>query len=196
MQSIFNFIVRPKHGRSTSEKDLDGKKLLLNTEVQNHNYTSRLGVVTNTPLAVDSEIEPGDEVILHHNVFRRFRDIRGKEKNSKAYYKEDAFFVQPDQIYAYKRNTEWQALDGYCFVKPIVAKDTLDMHHEQPAIGIIKYAGEGFEAGALIGFKPGMEYEFNIEGERLYRIPVNQITIEYEYQGDEKEYNPSWSQSC
>jgi len=196
MQSIFNFIVSPKHGRSTSKKDIDGKELLLNTEVQNHHYTSRLGVVVNTPLAIDSEIQPGDEVIVHHNVFRRFRDIRGKEKNSKAYYKEDTFFVQPDQIYAYKRNTEWQALDGYCFVKPIVAKDTLDMHHEQPAIGIIKYAGEGFEAGALIGFKPGMEYEFNIEGERLYRIPVNQITIEYEYQGDEKEYNPSWSQSC
>ena len=196
MQSIFNFIVSPKHGRSTSKKDIDGKELLLNTEVQNHHYTSRLGVVVNTPLAIDSEIQPGDEVIVHHNVFRRFRDIRGKEKNSKAYYKEDTFFVQPDQIYAYKRNTEWQALDGYCFVKPIVAKDTLDMHHEQPAIGIIKYAGEGFEVGALVGFKPGMEYEFNIEGERLYRIPVNQITIEYEYQGDEKEYNPSWSQSC
>ena len=196
MQSIFNFIVSPKHGRSTSKKDIDGKELLLNTEVQNHHYTSRLGVVVNTPLAIDSEIQPGDEVIVHHNVFRRFRDIRGKEKNSKAYYKEDTFFVQPDQIYAYKRNTEWEALDGYCFVKPIVAKDTLDMHHEQPAIGIIKYAGEGFEVGALIGFKPGMEYEFNIEGERLYRIPVNQITIEYEYQGDEKEYNPSWSQSC
>ena len=196
MQSIFNFIVSPKHGRSTSKKDIDGKELLLNTEVQNHHYTSRLGVVVNTPLAIDSEIQPGDEVIVHHNVFRRFRDIRGKEKNSKAYYKEDTFFVQPDQIYAYKRNTEWEALDGYCFVKPIVAKDTLDMHHEQPAIGIIKYAGEGFEVGALVGFKPGMEYEFNIEGERLYRIPVNQITIEYEYQGDEKEYNPSWSQSC
>ena len=196
MQSIFNFIVSPKHGRSTSKKDIDGKELLLNTEVQNHHYTSRLGVVVNTPLAIDSEIQPGDEVIVHHNVFRRFRDIRGKEKNSKAYYKEDTFFVQPDQIYAYKRNTEWEALDGYCFVKPIVAKDTLDMHHEQPAIGIIKYASEGFEKGALVGFKPGMEYEFNIEGERLYRIPVNQITIEYEYQGDEKEYNPSWSQSC
>ena len=196
MQSIFNFIVSPKHGRSTSKKDIDGKELLLNTEVQNHHYTSRLGVVVNTPLAIDSEIQPGDEVIVHHNVFRRFRDIRGKEKNSKAYYKEDTFFVQPDQIYAYKRNTKWQALDGYCFVKPIVAKDTLDMHHEQPAIGIIKYASEDFEKGALVGFKPGMEYEFNIEGERLYRIPANQITIEYEYQGDEKEYNPSWSQSC
>lgn len=196
MQSIFNFIVRPKHGRSTSEKDLDGKKLLLNTEVQNHNYTSRLGVVTNTPLAVDSEIEPGDEVILHHNVFRRFRDIRGKEKNSKAYYKEDAFFVQPDQIYAYKRNTEWQALDGYCFVKPIKAKETFDMHKEQPSIGIIKYASDSFKTGALVGFKPGMEYEFNIEGERLYRVPTNQITIKYEYQGDEEEYNPSGTQGC
>ena len=196
MQSIFNFIVRPKHGRSTSEKDIDGKKLLLNTEVQNHNYTSRLGVVTNTPLAVDSEIEPGDEVILHHNVFRRFRDIRGKEKNSKAYYKEDAFFVQPDQIYAYKRNTEWQALDGYCFVKPIKAKETFDMHKEQPSIGIIKYASDSFETGALVGFKSGMEYEFNIEGQRLYRVPTNQITIKYEYQGDEEEYNPSGTQGC
>jgi len=196
MQSIFNFIVSPKHGRSTSKKDIDGKELLLNTEVQNHHYTSRLGVVVNTPLAIDSEIQPGDEVIVLHNVFRRFRDIRGKEKNSKAYYKEDTFFVQPDQIYAYKRNTGWQALDGYCFVKPIVAKETFDMHNEQPSIGIVKYASEEFEVGALVGFKPGMEYEFNIEGERLYRIPANQITIEYEYQGDEKEYNPSWSQSC
>ena len=196
MQSIFNFIVAPKHGRSTSKKNIDGKELLLNTEVQNHHYTSRLGVVTNTPLAIDSEIKIGDEVIVHHNVFRRFRDIRGKEKNSKAYYRENAFFVQPDQIYAYKRNAGWQALDGYCFVKPIVAKETFDMHNEQPAIGIVKYASEGFKTGALVGFKPGMEYEFNIEGERLYRIPVNQITIEYEYQGDEEEYNPSWSQSC
>jgi len=196
MQSIYNFMVSPYAKRTTSEKEINGVTLLLNTELQNHLYTSRLGVVTNTPLAIDSEIKIGDEVIVHHNVFRRFRDIRGKEKNSKAYYKEDTFFVQPDQIYAYKRNTGWQALDGYCFVKPIVAKETFDMHNEQPLIGIVKYASEEFEVGALVGFKPGMEYEFNIEGERLYRIPANQITIEYEYQGDEKEYNPSWSQSC
>jgi len=197
MQSIFNFIVSPKHGRSTSKKEIDGKELLLNTEVQNHEYTSRLGIVSNVPLAVETEIQPGDEVILHHNVFRRFRDIRGKEKNSKAYYKEDTFFVQPDQIYAYKRDEEWQALDGYCFIKPIKAKEkSLSLHKEQPAIGIIKYASDGFKSGALVGFKPGMEYEFNIEGQRLYRVPVNQITIEYEYQGDEEEYNPLGVQGC
>jgi hypothetical protein len=196
MQSIFNFIVEPKHGRSTSKKDIDGKELLLNTEVQNHNYTSRLGIVKNTPLAVDTTIKPGDEVIVHHNVFRRFRDIRGKEKNSRAYYKEDTFFVQPDQIYAYKRGDEWKALDGYCFVKAIKSKSIWDENHERPGIGIIKYASKGFETGELVGFKPGLEYEFNIEGERLFRIPSNLITIKYEYQGDEEEYNPLGIQGC
>jgi hypothetical protein len=38
-----------------------------------------------------------------------------------------------------------------------------------------------------------MEYEFIIEGQRLYRVPTNLITIKYEYQGDEEEYNPSWT---
>jgi hypothetical protein len=196
MQSVYNFIVSPKEGRSTSEKKINGKKLLLNTEVQNHHYTSRLGVVNSVPKITNSDIQEGDEIIVHHNVFRRFRDVRGKEKNSRAFYKEDMFFVYPDQVYAYKRNSEWNALPGFCFVKPIKAKDKFSLHKEEPLIGIIKYASEGFEAGALVGFKPGMEYEFNIEGERLYRVPANQITVEYEYQGNEEEYNPSWSQSC
>ncbi len=76
-------MVRPKSSRSTSKKDIDGKELLLNTELQNHNYTSRLGVVTALPIASATDINVGDEVILHHNVFRRFRDVRGVEKNSK-----------------------------------------------------------------------------------------------------------------
>ena len=196
MKSVFNYIVSPKHGRSTSKKKIDGKELILNTELQNHHYTSRLGVVSATPLAIDTDIKPGDEVIVHHNVFRRFRDVRGKEKNSRAYYDENTFFVQPEQIYAYKHNGQWKALEGFCFIKPLKAKESLSMHKEQPAIGIIKYGSADFEKGELVGFKPGMEYEFNIEGERLYRVPDNQITIKYEYQGDEKEYNPSWSQSC
>ena len=42
---------------------------------------------------------------------------------------------------------------------------------------------------------PSMEYEFIINGERLYRIMNKFITIKYEYQGHEEEYNPSWAQS-
>ena len=47
--------------------------------------------------------------------------------------------------------------------------------------------------GDLVGFIPDIEYEFIIDGERLYRILTQFITIKYEYQGDEEEYNPSWA---
>ena len=188
-------MVRPSQGRSTSKKDIDGSELLLNTELQNHEYTSRLAIVEALPIAYSTKIKVGDEVLVHHNVFRRFRDIRGNEKNSKSYFSENMFFVQPDQVYAYKRNGKWYCLSGFCFIKPIINKNKFSLQKEQEAIGIIKYAGDNFNAGELVGFKPGSEYEFNIEGERLYRVPSNRITIKYEYQGDEEEYNPIGTQS-
>ena len=55
--------------------------ILLREGVTPENATS---FVNENSVAIDSEIKIGDEVIVHHNVFRRFRDIRGKEKNSKA----------------------------------------------------------------------------------------------------------------
>jgi len=188
-------MVKPKSSRFTNIKDIDGKELLLNTEVQNHQYTSRLGIVTALPIATATNINVGDEVILHHNVFRRFRDIRGEEKNSRSYYNENLYFAEPTQIYAYKNNAEWKCIDGFCFIKPLVNKNSFSLEKEKQGIGIIKYADKGFKIGQLVGFKPGSEYEFNIEKERLYRVCSEDITIKYEYQGDEEEYNPSWSQS-
>ena len=49
--------------------------------------------------------------------------------------------------------------------------------------------------GDLVGFTPSSEYEFIVDGERLYRVLSNFITIKYEYQGNEEEYNPSWAES-
>ena len=195
MKSVFNFMVRPAESRFTSSKEIDGKELLLNTELQNHEYTSRLAVVEALPIAEPTDIKVGDQVLVHHNVFRRFRDIRGNEKNSKSYYSEDMFFVQPDQVYAYKRKGKWYCLSGFCFIKPLVNKNKFSLNKEQEAIGIIKYADASFNTGELVGFVPGSEYEFNIEGERLYRVPSHRITIKYEYQGDEEEYNPGGTQS-
>ena len=44
-----------------------------------------------------------------------------------------------------------------------------------------------------MGFIPSSEFEFIIDGERLYRILTQDISIKYEYQGDEEEYNPRWA---
>jgi len=194
MRSVFSYLVSPNGKRTIGEIEIDGNKLLLNSELQNHEYTNRIGTVLNIPLIGDTVIEPGDDVIVHHNVFRRFRDIKGKEKDSKNFVEEDLYIVQPDQVYAYKRDGKWKALDGFCFVKPLKSKDMFSLDKERPLIGIVKHGNDFIKNGTLVGFRPGMEYEFIIEGQRLYRVPTNLITIEYEYQGDEEEYNPSWAE--
>ena len=193
VKCIYNYLVSPDGDRTTSKKNINGSELLLNTELQNHNYVNRIGTIISTPIVEGLDLEINDDVILHHNVFRRFRDVRGKEKNSKNYYKEDVYFVQPDQIYAYKRSGVWEATKGFCFVKPIKETKMFSDNFEKPLIGIVKYTDGIIKKGTLVGFKPGAEYEFIIEGQRLYRVPTNLITIEYEYQGDEEEYNPRWT---
>ena len=102
MQGIFSFIVEPKESRYTNIKETKNGKLILNTELQNYQYVSRHGIVKAIPLAKETLIQVGDEVIVHHNVFRRFHDIRGVEKNSRAYYDEKTYIVEDDQIFLYK----------------------------------------------------------------------------------------------
>ena len=193
MQSVFNYLVAPKGDRTVGFKKIEGQTLLLNTDLQNHSYTNRVGTVLNLPLVGNEELKEGDEVIVHHNVFRRFRDVRGNEKDSKNYLSEDIYTVQADQIYAFKRDGEWKALKGFCFIKPIKEDKMFSLDFERPLIGIVKLGNDEIKNESLVGFRPNSEYEFVIEGQRLYRVPTNSITIKYEYKGDEEEYNPSWA---
>ena len=193
MQSLFSFIVKPKKERYDNKKYIDGQELLLNTEISDHRYVSRIGIVTSLPKSEKTEIKIGDEVIVHHNVFRRFHDARGIEKNSRSYYKEDKYFVTPDQIFLYKRNNEWHTPKDEQFRKPIKSNDIIEK--EVPLRGIVKYLDKNFnkiKVNDLVGFMPSGEYEFIIDGERLYRVLTKFITIKYEREGTETEYNPSW----
>ena len=196
MHSVFNYLVAPKGDRTTGKKTIDGQELLLNTDLQNHEYTNRIGSILSLPLANNyKELKEGDDVIVHHNIFRRFRDIKGLEKNSKNYLSEDVYLVQPDQIYAYRRDDEWMALEGFCFVMPIKETKMFSVDFEKPLKGIVKYGNKDIEIDTLVGFRPNSEYEFVIDGQRLYRVPTTSITIKYGHKGNEEEYNPSWAQS-
>ena len=198
MKGVFDFVITPKEDRYNNTKAIGDKELIINTELQNHNFVSRLGIVMATPNPNPTGIREGDEVILHHNVFRRFRDIRGEEKNSRSYYKNNMYFVSPDQIFAYKRIIKWIPLNGFNFVKPIKEDKMFSINFEKPLVGILKYKDPSLKEvteGDLVGFKPGAEYEFLIDKEKLYRVPTNLITIKYEYQGNGEEYNPSWAAS-
>ena len=83
---------------------------------------------------------------------------------------------------------------GYCWVKPLKATDQFNIEQEKPLQGIVKYSDGTVNVNDIVGFTPNSEYEFVIDGERLYRVFSKFITIKYEYQGHEEEYNPSWAQ--
>jgi len=193
MQSLDDYIVKPKGQRYNNAVDVGGKKLIINTEVFNHQFVNREAEVLAIPRNNKANIKVGDTVVLHHNVFRRWHNIKGEEKNSRSYFKEDTYFIKEDQIFAFKRNDKWKPMKGYCFVKPIKNKNIFSPSKEQPLVGIVKQSDGTVEVGDLVGFRPNSEYEFVIDGERLYRVLSSFITIKYEYQGDEEEYNPSWA---
>jgi hypothetical protein len=196
MQSIFNFIIEPIGGRYENKRKVGDKELIVNTELQNHSFVNRTAKVVALPKAVKTDIKIGDTVIVHHNIFRRYHDIKGIEKNSKSYYKEDLYFAWPDQVFMYKQKNKWIANDGYCFVKPIHSRNNLSVDKEQPLTGVVKYLDNKtnyIQENDLVGFVPTSEFEFIIDNERMYRVRIQSITIKYERQGNEKEYNPSWT---
>jgi hypothetical protein len=195
MKSVYNFVVTPVGERYNNKKKIGNSELILNTEIFNHQYVNRQAKVISTPIIGNTDIKAGDIVIVHHNVFRRWHNVQGIEKNSKSYFNESTYFINKDQIFLYKRNNKWKSPKGYCFVKPLKAIDKFNVECEKPLQGIVKYSDGTVKINDLVGFRPNSEYEFIVDGERLYRVLSNFITIKYEYQGNEEEYNPSWAKS-
>tara|TARA_R100001129_G_scaffold173779_1_gene145606 strand:+ start:231 stop:818 length:588 start_codon:yes stop_codon:yes gene_type:complete len=194
MKAYKDFIISPIGERYNNSTKVGDKELIINTEIFNHQYVNRLAKVIEVPILFNTPVRKDDEIIVHHNVFRRWNDIKGREKNSRSYWKDNKYIISPDQIYLYKKDN-WMAMPGYSFIKPLKAVDKFNVETERPLIGIIKYSDGTYNKEELVGFRPNSEYEFIIEGQRLYRVLNNFITIKYEYQGHEEEYNPSWAHS-
>jgi hypothetical protein len=200
MKSVFNFIVKPVGERYDNKIKVGDKELILNTKIESFKSVNNLAEVISTPLAYSTDIKVGDIIVIHHNVFRRFYDIRGNQKNSRAFFMDDLYFCDLDQIYLYKSDDKWKTFGDRCFIKPLKNNDHLKLDKEQKLIGILKYGNNSLEAikineGDLVGYTPYGEFDFIIEGERLYCMKSNDIVIKYERKGDETIYNPSWAQS-
>jgi hypothetical protein len=197
MKSLYNFIIRPYLNRYTNTATVEDTNLIVNTSIENHSFVSKQAVVVATPASFDTDIKPNDKIYVHHNLFRRWYDMKGKERNSSTHFKDDLYFCSLDQIYMYNNKCH---LD-YCFVKPILNKSSLSTNKEQDHFGILKYGNSSLDAvgvtpGTLVVFTPDSEFEFIIEGERLYCMKSNDIAVTHEYEGNEEENNPSWAESC
>jgi hypothetical protein len=200
MNSIYDFIVTPKESRYNNEKKIGDKTLILNTSIEDHKLVSRNAIVVSVPLAYKSNIKKGDEIIIHHNIFRRWYDVRGEQRNSGQYFKKELYFCKPNQIYLHKKDNKWSSIMDRCFVMPIKNNNELSLDKEQKCIGVLKIGNSSLEAlginpGDLVGYKDSREWEFVIDSKRVYCMKSNDIIIKYEYQGNEIEYNPSWAHS-
>jgi len=84
----------------------------------------------------------------------------------------------------YKQKGQWFSHDRYCFIKPLKTKKSFIFKRgqEEPLMGEMKYPNkylisQGVEKGAHVSFKPESEYEFEVDGEKLYRMYDHQITL-------------------
>ena len=200
MNSLGQFIIKPLNDRYNNQVKVGNKNLITNTRIEDWRSVSKEAVVVSTPAAFKTDIKPGDKVIVHHNIFRRWYDVRGVERNGSTFFKNNMYFANPDQIYMYYKNEEWHTNLDYCFVAPVKETDALKSQKEKELVGILKYSNESLNTlkikpGDLIGFKPNSEFEFVFDNKRLYCMKSNDIVIKYENKRNEKEYYPSWSNS-
>ena len=184
MRSTYNFIVEPLNNRRYDNvKDMEGTEFITSVSQEDHISSNRQARVVALPISYEGPVKVGDILLVHHNVFKFYYDMYGRQKSGRSFLKDNLFLVDYEQFFLYKQDGEWHAHGKYCFVKPIKARESTIMKRgEEPLIGIVKYINQelldlGVKVGDEISFQPESEYEFTIEDEKLYRMFTNNITM-------------------
>lgn len=180
MKSPFYFIVKPKDGK---RYDDERNGLIISTSKEDYLASTREAIVIDTPIGYKGPVQVGDIVIVHHNTFKFYYDMKGREKSSWNYFRDDLFFI--DDPYAYKRSgQDWKGIGRYVFVSPVENDKSgiTTADAEKPLVGTIKYSNDevhdlGLKEGDMVIFEPHSEYEFHIDGEKVYRMYTKNLTI-------------------
>jgi hypothetical protein len=188
MRSPNQFIVRPINGeRYKASTELGGKNFITSTSEEDHSASNRLAEVVSLPLDHNGNIKVGDTLLVHHNVFKFYNDMRGQRRSGKSFFKDDLFFVDTEQFFMWHDGEKWNAYDRHCFIEPIDKTESYlyKPFLKEPLIGIMRYPSRalemlGIQKGALVSFTPDSEYEFDVDGVKMYRIHDHQITMTHE----------------
>jgi len=182
--SIFNplnkFLIQP-HGQSEYNKEKNG--VIVTSSIESHKDVNRIGEVVEVPVGYEGEISKGDLVVIHHNIFRSYYDMKGYERKSREHFKDNLYLVDIYQIYLVKKDSDWFSFDEFCFVAPEKEKEEgVFLGRYNNNIGTIKYANKtlvdmGIKSGDRVGFTDDSEYEFEINDLLLYRMKTKDICI-------------------
>jgi hypothetical protein len=170
MKAPQSFIVTPKDGKYKKGKSLGDKVFSTVTSIEDAKDVSKEAIVVAVPMNYDGEIKAGDEVIIHHNIFRAYYNQRGKMTFSRAYIYDDLYHAIPEEVFLYKKDGKWKPNLDYCFVKPI-EDDNISVLSgmKLPHTGTIFLSNEHKESSP-IGFTPDSEYEVWVDNEMYYRM--------------------------
>ena len=198
MRSLYDFIVEPVGDTYDNEIEIENVKIILNTKIESYKFVNNIAKVIKTPLAFTTSIKKGDIILIHHNVFRTFYDMKGVKKKSRSFFYDNKYFCALDQIYLYKQDSKWKSINDRCFIKPLKSTSKFKVDKEQSLIGILKIGNSSLEAlgiheGDTVGYTPYGEYDFIVDKKRLYCMKSNDIVIKYGNKKNQAEYNPSWA---
>jgi hypothetical protein len=200
MRSVYDFIIKPVGKRYDNEVKVGEHTLITNSSIESFKHVNNIAEVIETPVAFATPIRKGDLIMVHHNVFRVFYDMKGIKKNSRSFLKDDLFFCAVDQVYLYKRKNTWKSFGDRCFVAPVKNKDLLSTDKVADLIGILKIGNSsleesGINPGDIVGFTPNSEWEFVVDNQIMYCMKSNDIVIKYGLDRNEEEYNSRWATS-
>lgn len=182
MKTINYVIVEVSNLYNNTEGDI-----IINDSIENVENINRIATVISAP---DFTIlESGDKLIVHHNIFRKKYDVTGKQINSNFWIEGNKYFIPLTEIFMYKRDSDWVAIEPYCFVQPI--KDDIqevvgfslkeDLHKGMVQHkGIVLYSNtelikNGVNKGDKVMFSKNSQYEFKIDNTLCYKMSSKDI---------------------
>jgi len=186
MVSPYSFVLTPYNNERYANTSSHGDQTLItSTSQEDHTVTNRIGVVESIPLCLElnTDIRPGDLVVIHHNVFRKYYDMQGEEKSGPCHFKDNLYIVDYDQVYLHSSKSEWESVGNWCFIKPVDKKEEgvlLSIEKNEELKGEVVYSNTqlrelGVKEGEMVSFLPESEYEFKIDGQLLYKMRTRDI---------------------
>ena len=171
------------------KNEVDG--IIVNSTIESVAHINRIAKVVEAPSF--TILKKGDEVIVHHNMFRMRNGMKGKKVKSDYYIEDNKYFIPLTLVFGYRRDGgDWQAIRPFVFVKPIEFEETnaggftitraeSNSHNGKKKLrGTVKFPNDellaqGVKVGDEVLFSDYSEYEFLIEGEILYKMSTNDI---------------------
>lgn len=176
MKLISQFKVRPKNNRRYDNiKKIGDVNFITSVSEEDHKASNRIAVVIETPHMYSGPIKPGYELIVHHNVFKFYNDMKGNRRSGKSFLFENDFILDDEQWFAFREGegSEFTAKKGIVFVEPI--KESF----REGSVIIHDNTNDKISVGTIVNFTPESEYEFRINNFLMYKMRTEDL-VSYE----------------